>query len=144
MPTHRDERRARTDLETLVETSPVGVLVLDARTGRIVTINREARRITEPLRTADSTMEEVLKGMTARRADGTEIVFAEFPLVQELGIAETVRAEEFTLSAPGGRSVSVLVNATPIRSADGEVESYVATMQDLAPLEEPSGSGPNS
>ncbi len=134
--THRDERRARTDLETLVETSPVGVVVLDARTGGIVTINREARRITEPLRTPDSTMDEVLKGLTARRADGREIVFAEFPLVQEIGVGETVRAEEFTFSVEGGSSVTALVNATPIRSADGEVESYVATLQDLAPLEE--------
>ena len=30
---HRDERRARADLEALIETSPVGVLVLDAETG---------------------------------------------------------------------------------------------------------------
>ena len=134
--THRDEQRARSDLETLVETSPVGVVVLDARTGRLVTINREARRITEPLRSPDGTMEGLLKGLTARRADGREIVFAEFPLVEQLATAETVRAEEFTLSIAGGSSVSALVNATPIRTADGEVESYVATLQDLAPLEE--------
>ena len=31
---HRDEQRARADLETLVNTTPVGVLVFDARTGR--------------------------------------------------------------------------------------------------------------
>ena len=50
--------------------------------------------------------------------------------------AEAVRAEEITLSVPDGRRVRVLVNATPIRSADGAVESMVVTMQDLAPLEE--------
>ena len=134
--THRDERRARSDLETLVETSPVGVVVLDARTGRLVWVNREARRITEPLRTPDITPEAFLRGLTARRADGREIVFADFPLVEEIGIGETVRAEEFTFSVPDGRSVTTLINATPIRTADGEVESYVATLQDLAPLEE--------
>ena len=31
--THRDEQRARADLEVLVNTSPVGVVVFDARTG---------------------------------------------------------------------------------------------------------------
>ena len=134
--THRDEQRARSDLETLIETSPVGVVVLDARTGRLAWVNREARRITEPLRSPDTTPEGLLKGLTARRADGREIVFAEFPIVQEIGVGETVRAEEFTFSVADGRSVNVLVNATPIRSADGEVESYVATLQDLAPLEE--------
>ena len=33
---YRDEQRARADLEALVETSPVGVVVLDAATGRAV------------------------------------------------------------------------------------------------------------
>ena len=42
---HREERRARTGLETLVNTTPVGVLVFDARTGDPVSLNREARRI---------------------------------------------------------------------------------------------------
>ena len=47
-----------------------------------------------------------------------------------------MRAEEIALSAPGGRSVRTLISATPIRSAGGEVESVVFTLQDLAPLEE--------
>jgi len=49
--THRDERRARADLEALVETCPVGVVVFDGGSGRLVSFNREARRIVEPLRT---------------------------------------------------------------------------------------------
>ena len=48
---HRDERRARADLEALVETSPAGVLVLDAASGRPASFNREARRIAERLQT---------------------------------------------------------------------------------------------
>ena len=43
--THRRERRARADLEALVDTCPVGVAVFDARTGQPVSLNREARRI---------------------------------------------------------------------------------------------------
>ena len=50
--THRAEQRARADLEALVETSPVGVVVFEARTGHPVSLNREARRIVEGLRTA--------------------------------------------------------------------------------------------
>ena len=34
--THQDEQRARSNLEALVDTSPVGVVVFDARTGRPV------------------------------------------------------------------------------------------------------------
>ena len=134
--THRDERRARTDLETLVETSPVGVVVFDVSTARLVTVNREARRITEGLRSPDGPIEELLQTVSWRRGTGPELALAEFPLVQQLRIGETVRAEEFTLSVPDRGSVKVLINATPILTSDGEVESYVITIQDLAPLEE--------
>ena len=74
--------------------------------------------------------------ITCRRRDGREITLTEFPLAQQFSNAETVRAEEITLSLSDGRLVAMLVNATQIRSADGEVESMVFTLQDLAPLEE--------
>ena len=61
---------------------------------------------------------------------------AEFPLAQQLSSGETVRTEEMTLSVPDGRNVTMLVNATPIRAAGGAVESFVVTLQDLAPFEE--------
>ena len=50
--TYRAERRTRADLEALIETSPVGVVVFDVRTGHPVSLNREARRIVEGRRWA--------------------------------------------------------------------------------------------
>ena len=134
--THRDEQRARADLEALVETSPVGVAVFDARTGMPVSFNREANRISEGLRMPGKSMEELIEVITCRRADGREVSLSEYPRVQTLTTAETMRAEEVVLSVPDGRSVTTLLNVTPIRSAQGEVDSVVVTMQDLAQLEE--------
>ena len=134
--THRNERRARTDLEALVETSPVGVVVLDAKVGRPVSFNREARRIVESLRMHGHPPEQLAEVVSIRRADGREVSLSEFPLVQQLGTAETVRAEEVVLSVPDGRSVRTLINATPIRAEGTGIESVVVTMQDLAPLDE--------
>ena len=134
--TVRDERRARADLEALIETSPVGVVVFDGGTGRLASFNREAMRIVEGLRDPASAPEELLKSVTCHRADGRQMVLGEFPLAEQFRFGETVRAEEMTLSVPDGRSVTTLVNSTPIRSPDGAVESVVVTMQDLAPLEE--------
>ncbi|MXX79215.1 MAG: response regulator [Gemmatimonadales bacterium] len=133
---HRDERRARADLETLIETSPVGVVVFDGRTGQLLSFNREARRIVDALSMPGTSSEALLELITFRRADGRELALAEFPLTQLLSSGETVRGEEMTLSVPDGRSVTTLVNATPIQTADGAVESVVVTLQDLAPLEE--------
>ena len=133
---HREEQRARADLETLIDTSPVGVVVFNAGTGVPVSLNREARRIVDGLRNPDQTAELLLDVLTFRRADGREISLREFPLAEALSTGETVRAEEIVISVADGRSVSVLLNATPIRSEEGQVESVVVTLQDMTALEE--------
>ncbi|MDE2809267.1 MAG: response regulator [Gemmatimonadota bacterium] len=133
---YRDEQRARADLETLINTSPVGVVVFDARTGVPVSFNREFRRIIGDLQMPGGSVGQFLDVLTFRRADGREISLSEFPLALALSIGETVRAEEIVIQVPDGRSVTTLVNATPIRSEDGEVESVVVTLQDMTPLEE--------
>ncbi len=134
--THREERRARADLETLVDTSPVGVVVFDAATGVLRFFNREAARIVDGLRDGDQPVEELLEVMTCVRSDGREVSLRELPLAEVLRAGETVRAEEVALLVPGGRSVSVLLNATPVYSRPGRLASFMVTLQDLAPLEE--------
>ena len=133
--TYRAEQRARADAETLVETSPVAVMVFDARTGRPATFNREARRMLEILRIPGHPPEHVFEVATCRFADGREISLHRFPLVEALSRAETVRAEEMVTSTPGGRSIRMLMNATPIHAEDGTVRSLVVIAQDLAPLD---------
>ena len=133
---HRAELRARTDLETLIDTSPVGVVVFNMKAGLSASFNQEATRIVDGLRDQDQTPEQLLEVITVRRADGREVSLEEFPLAEALSASETVRAEEIALEAPDGRSVTVLLNATPIRSEEGAVETVVVTMQDLTPLQE--------
>ena len=133
---YRDEQRARTDLETLIDTSPVGVVLFDARTGTPLSFNREARRIVDGLREPDQTPEQLLEVLTYRRGDGREITLTEFPLARALSMGETVRAEEVVLQAPNGRRATTIINATPIRAADDAVESVVVTLQDMTPREE--------
>ena len=133
---HREEQRARAGLETLIDTSPVGVVVFDIKTGTPASFNPEARRIVDGLRDPGQAPEDLLGVLTVRRADGSEVSLSEFPLARVLGSSETVRAEEIVMAVPDGRSVTVLLNATPIRSEEGEVESVVVTMQDMAAVEE--------
>ena len=133
---YRDEQRARGDLETLVDTAPVGVVVLDARTGAPVSLNREASRIIGRLRSSDQSVAELAEVMTWIRADGQEVSLRDFPIADRPKVGDTVRAEEIMLQVPGGRRITVLISATPMHSAAGEVESMVLTLQDMTPLEE--------
>ncbi len=135
--THRAEQSARADLEALIETSPVGVVVFDARSGRPVSMNREARRLAGGLLPAGHPAEEVVQVATCRCSDGTEIVLSEFTLPQVLAEAQPLRAEEVVTSVPDGRRFTALVNVTPIAAPGGdEVKSVVVTLQDLAPVQE--------
>ena len=133
---YRDERQARTDLEVLIDTSPVGVVVFNARTGTPVSFNREAMRLVDSLRDPDQSPEQMLEALIFRREDGREISLQEFPLAQALTAGETVRAEEIVMRVPDGRSVTALVNATPIRSEEGDVASVVVTLQDMVALQD--------
>ena len=127
---HRNEQRARANLEALVETSPVGVVVFDAVTGEPLSLNREAMRLISVLRRPDLSLEQILELLTCRKSDGRELS------LDELRSAQTVRAEEVVLSVPAGGSVTLIINATPIRSENGATVSVVVTMQDLAPIKE--------
>ena len=133
---HRDEQRARADLEALIDTSPVGVVVLDARTGTLLSSNREALRIFEALRIPGRSLEQLLEVLVVKRADGRQVSLAEVPLSKELDGASAVRAEEVEISVPDGRSLTTLINSTPVRSLAGDVESLVVTLQDLSPMQE--------
>ena len=75
---YRDEQRARADLETLIDTSPTGVVVFDAETGAPV-FNREAARILENLLTPQQTPEQLLETLIVQRTDGREISWKRSP-----------------------------------------------------------------
>ena len=133
---HGDEQRARNDLAAMIDISPVGIVTFDAETAAPVSFNREAMRIVDSLREPDQSPEQLLDLLVCRRADGRELSFAKPSLTELLGTGETVHAEEVSLRVPDGRSVTVLLNAAPIRSAAGDVESVIVTVQDIRPLEE--------
>ncbi|MCY3923586.1 MAG: GAF domain-containing protein, partial [Chloroflexi bacterium] len=132
---HRDVQRARGDLETLVNTAPVGVVVIEAATGAVVSVNQEAKRLIDILSPGQSPA-QLLAMLTLHRADGRESSLPEYPLVEVLSRGRTIQGEEITLTTPGNRSLTAIINATPIRLENGAVEKYVITVQDMTPVRE--------
>lgn len=133
---YQEEQQARADLEALVNISPVGVLVFDGVDGRIAYYNREVRRVASYLYDADTSFEDILKTLCIRRGDGKELPLAEFPVSEALRTGEAVRLEHMVFKGPSGRSIAALVNAMPIIADDGVVRSFVATLQDMTPIED--------
>ena len=131
-----DERRSKADLEAFVNASPVGVLVADVASENIVMANREARRIARVDPEHGHVSVASLKRLRYKRLDGSEIAFEDLPFELALTGGETVHAEEIVIAHPDGSEVPTLVSAAPIRTADGELETVIATVQDLSPLED--------
>ena len=126
----------RRRLEALVESSPVGVLVVDAATRTFASTNLEAERILGMSPEPGSTLVRYHEAAIYRRTDGQKYKNDDRPLARALSHGEVVRAEEILLERPDGLKVTTLVNATPIYSDEGEIVSAVAVIQDMTPLEE--------
>ena len=140
---YREEFRARDRMETerrrlaaLVESSPVGVMVVDAATRTFASVNQEAERILGMSPEPGSTLVRYHEVAIYRRTDGRKYESHERPLARALDRGEVVRAEEILFDLPDGRRVTTLVNATPIYSDEGKIVSAVAVIQDMTPLEE--------
>ena len=133
---HEEQRKAKADLEALINVSPVGVLVFDAKTGDLVSVNEETRRIVGRLNTPGRSLNQLLEAMALRTMDGRDIPLDELPTAKALRSGETVFADEVVIHLPDGRAITTLVNARPIYRDDGEAVSVVVTIQDITPLEE--------
>ena len=133
---YRQEQRARADLEALVNIAPMAVLIFEADSGELRSVNREAMRIIGDLGLKGDSLHGIVSAATYRRADGRVISKDGVPLEQTMNSGETVWEEEIIIELPHGQELVASVNATPIRGADGSVESVIVTAQDLAPLAE--------
>ena len=111
---YQEMKQAKADLETLINISPIGVAVFDAKTAKIISTNREARRMSGDLNWPDRSRQALVEMLSFRRSDGRSMPLSDLPSTRVLQSGEIVRAEEIVIEFPDGRSVTTLVNAAPI------------------------------
>ena len=133
---YAEEQQAKASLEALVETSPVGVAVLDPKTMGYALVNEERLRIGRRLREGGQDVAEIIKVLTLNRPDGSELSLEDLPSVRAAATGETVRAEELIIHFAEGPPVTVLASAAPTFSENGEIISVVSILQDMTPLED--------
>ena len=133
---YEEAQRAKMDLETLMEISPVAVSVFDARVGEVTYINRECHRLLGSLEVPDEDLENIFSYLRFTRPDGREIPFTELPGTRSLQTGETVRAEEVVVHLPSGNALTTLINCAPLFSESGEIVSVLSVLQDMTPLED--------
>ncbi len=105
--------RERARLEAVVDQLPVGLVIVEARSGHAVTMNDEATRIMA-----------IFEG-----------AIEQLPLERTLVDGEAVLGERLEFHDPERGSMAVLFSAAPVRERSGLIASAVATLQDITPVE---------
>ena len=136
MRRYRDEQDARSELEALIDTSPIGVVVFDGLNGAPTIFNREAARMWGPMLDPGQRPEDLFELLTVSQLDGSQVSLSEHTASELLAMGETLRAQELHFEVPDGRSLTALTNATPIFTEQGELKRYIVTIQDMAPIQE--------
>lgn len=125
----------RNRLRAILNTSPVGILVMD-NDERIVLANPAAETLLGESFVAEKPASAYEVIAELRHSNETAYRYDELPIVCALRTGETVVGDEVLIHHPNGWDEHLLVNAAPIRESDGRVIGSVAAFFDVSPLAE--------
>ena len=117
-------------LEAVVNEMPVGVIVADAPSGRIVLDNAEMNRIMHGPAAAAAPRGDV-RSYRGFHEDGRPYKPEEWPLSRSAAAGETIREEELDVERDDGSRATIAVSSMPIRAEDGTIVAAVATVIDI-------------
>lgn len=122
----RLERRL---LAAVLDQMPLGVMIAEAPSGRVVLHNEQlVRLVGRPLRSSGSPL--LASGGQAFHADGRPYRESDDPLVRALR-GESVHVEEMELVRPDGEAVILRASAVPVRDEPGDIIAAVVTYTDV-------------
>ncbi len=131
----RDREAARAQLETerlsaLLDQIPVGVILAEAPSGRVVKRNAAVDDIfRDPFEEFDNVA--AYGRLDASRPDGTPLPAQDWPLARAVQRGETVRNERVDLRWSDGSRSTLEINAGPVRDPLGQVVAGVAAVTDV-------------
>jgi len=123
-------RRSEARLQAIFDAVPVGIIITEAPTGRILMGNPQAERILRhpviPHQMIDSH-----RRSGSINSDGHELKPGEYPLARAILQGETTSAEEFLYQSHDGSRTWLSATAAPVRGQNGEVAGGVLAIQDI-------------
>ncbi|MBY0278087.1 PAS domain-containing protein [Candidatus Binatia bacterium] len=122
----RVERRM---LAAVLAQMPLGVMIAEPPSGRVVLHNEELERLVgKPVAAVGSVL--ATQGGRALRPDGRAYAPDEYPLLRALR-GESVDAEEIEYQRGDGSRIILRASAVPVRDADGQILAAVVTYDDV-------------
>jgi serine phosphatase RsbU (regulator of sigma subunit)/anti-sigma regulatory factor (Ser/Thr protein kinase)/PAS domain-containing protein len=120
----------RERLAAVLSRLPVGVIIAEAPSGRLVLGNAEVERIWRHpfLASAGIGEYDAYRGF---HPDGRRYAQTEWPLARSLTRGEVVAAEEVDIERGDGTRGTMMVNSAPILGPDGSITAAVCTLLDV-------------
>ncbi|MFN2567807.1 MAG: ATP-binding protein [Gemmatimonadaceae bacterium] len=118
-------------LDAVLRQLPVGVIIAEARSGKLVLGNDQYARIWRhpSVAAADAPQSAEYRGF--HREDGRPYAAAEWPLARAISHGEAVRGEEIDFVRGDGTRGTASVAAAPVRDAEGRLIAGVAVFEDV-------------
>jgi GAF domain-containing protein/CheY-like chemotaxis protein len=118
----------RETLQTVIDSLPTGVLVLDADTRHITLTNGLVRSLLG--------LDETTPYRQIHTSSGQDYLPDEFPPLRVLNSGQPIYAEDMSVMTEEGSKTDLIVNATLIKDSIGKPVSAVAVFQDVTELRE--------
>ncbi|HWJ23747.1 MAG TPA: PAS domain-containing protein [Gemmatimonadaceae bacterium] len=125
-----DAEAARERLFAVLAQLPVGVVIVEAPSGRAVVINDALARIWGQSRQTD-TVERYSIEWIGYHPDGRRVASDEWPVARALLHGEAVTGMLIEIERPGGERRWVELSAAPVRDASGRIAVAVAVASDV-------------
>jgi len=118
-------------LDAVLRSLPVGVLVAEAATGRLLQANERAREILGGELSLPIDLDEYAGRLIGFRPDGRQYAADEWPLVRALQEGEVVADEEVEVLLDSGERRFLLTSATPLYDDAGDIVRALVLLHDV-------------
>ena len=116
-------------LITVVEQSPLAIVIVEAPSGRRLLANRAAEGVFG-IPNTDSLADTVAK-LKGFKADGTPLEVGDWPLARAISGGQVVIDEIIEIERPTGERRRICINSAPVLDAQGKVDAGVAIFWDV-------------
>jgi PAS domain S-box-containing protein len=123
--------RERSRLNAILQQMPVGVLIAEAPSGKVLFGNEELGRILRRPFSAGLESNEHQEGWRGFHPDGQPYQPEDWPLARAVSTGELVEDEEIQIELADGTTIQAEVNAAPLEDSQCRIEAGIMTLHDI-------------
>ena len=131
---NRELASANQRLQTVIETIPAGVVILDAEEGRVTSANLAAERVWGCSPSPEAGFANLQRRYGFHHPNGEPYDWQELPMVRSIRDGQTVAGEEMVVRRTDGKELLALVSSAPLQDVEGNVRGAVVVFQDTSSM----------